>query len=171
MTYLLVDNVQSTFEQSILASFYLYVWHTFSYLINSQKVRTKTSHRGQKSNCHFQTVLLFRYLHQSPLKLKVQMVFFFFSDCRVTGDFILCLAWCPRATGDHNKQVCWSVNWDSKLYFVTNMRRTWFSIIRIQLFDSMDHVRVQQIHVILVISYMQHFVVCEYSSLCTRQTT
>ena len=47
-------------------------FHKFN-MINSQKVRTKTSHRGKKSSCHFQIVLLFGHLHQLSLKPIVQM--------------------------------------------------------------------------------------------------
>ena len=97
--------------------------------LNCQKVRTKTSHRGQKANCHFQTVFLFRYLHQSSLKSKVQMRFFFFSDYRVTCDFMLCLALSFGVADDLNKQVCLSVHRGSTVSFMINMQRTWFTII------------------------------------------
>ena len=38
---------------------------------------------------------------------------FFFSNCRGTGDFILCLAWRRGINDDPNKQVYWSGNRDS----------------------------------------------------------
>ena len=44
---------------------------------------------------------------------------------------MLCLAWSRGVTDDLNKQVCWSVNRDSTVYFIINMQRTWFSNISI----------------------------------------
>ena len=63
----------------------------------------------QESNFHFQTVLLFSFLHQTSLKSNVQIrwgfffflsFFFSFIYCRVTSDFIMCLPWCYRFTDD-----------------------------------------------------------------------
>ena len=133
----------------------------------------------QESNFHFQTVLLFSFLHQTSLKSNVQIRwgFFFFSFLFFllhllqsykwfyhVFALVLPFYWWP------NKQVLWSVNRDSTIYFIINTQRTWFPIINIELFDSMDQVRIQQIHVTLVISIMTHQV-SGYNYLYTRQTT